>query len=418
MGNYAIKVENLGKKYAIGAYQGRYKSLRDSLSEVAKASIRRIIQHNTISVSEREIWALKNVSFEIKHGEVVGIIGRNGAGKSTLLKILARITEPTTGEIRIRGRVGSLLEVGTGFHPELTGRENILLNGAILGMRRNEIQRKFDEIVDFAEIEKFIDTPAKHYSSGMYMRLAFAVAAHLEPEVLLIDEVLAVGDLEFQKKCLGKMGEVAKQGRTVLFVSHNMGAVNSLCEKGIYLEQGKIEFIGEISTTIEQYLHRTKLARTYISAGNNENKKTIRLLSLSIEDENEEILHSHPYDEDFYVKAQLSIIKDVKNVYLALHIHDDNSETIIFSRDFDLDENKLHERKAGIYNYRIHIPGKLLVPGSYSISFHIAWASPPEIIDGANYVCPFEIIDNTSVKAKIGFPWRGKIAMPLEWELE
>ena len=199
------------------------------------------------------IWALKDVSFEVQQGEVVGIIGRNGAGKSTLLKILSRITDPTEGRVEIHGRVGSLLEVGTGFHPELTGRENIYLNGAILGMKQAEIERKFDEIVAFAEIEKFLDTPVKRYSSGMYVRLAFAVAAHLEPEILLVDEVLAVGDAEFQKKCLGKMGDVAKEGRTVLFVSHNMGAVTTLCKRGILLDTGKISCDEGVSETVKQY---------------------------------------------------------------------------------------------------------------------------------------------------------------------
>jgi lipopolysaccharide transport system ATP-binding protein len=253
--NYAVRVENLGKKYQIGVYQGRYKSLRDSLMQGITSPLR-ILKDGRLrnKNGEKTIWALKEISFDVQHGDVVGIIGRNGAGKSTLLKILARITEPTCGELRVRGRVGSLLEVGTGFHPELTGRENIFLNGAILGMSRKEIQKKFDEIVDFAEIEKFIDTPAKHYSSGMYMRLAFAVAAYLEPEILLVDEVLAVGDAAFQKKCLGKMGEVAKNGRTVLFVSHNMVAIQGLCGKCIVLDQGKIGFQGDIQGGISYYL--------------------------------------------------------------------------------------------------------------------------------------------------------------------
>src|SRR5437870_2274772 len=232
MSEIALKVEGLGKRYRIGANQQAYKTLKEKLTQTASTPFRALKSlagrngHYSIRKSKSEtIWALKDVSFEVKYGEVVGIIGRNGAGKSTLLKILSRITDPTEGYADIHGRVGSLLEVGTGFQPELTGRENIFLNGSILGMKRAEIKKKFDEMVDFAEIEKFIDTPVKHYSSGMYVRLAFAVAAHLEPEILLVDEVLAVGDAAFQKKCLGKMGDVAKEGRTVLFVSHNMAAI-------------------------------------------------------------------------------------------------------------------------------------------------------------------------------------------------
>jgi lipopolysaccharide transport system ATP-binding protein len=256
----AIKVEGLGKQYRIGSGGGRssYKSVRDVITQTALAPARRL--KNIVrgdgshhSGSER-FWALKDVSFEVKHGEVLGVIGRNGAGKSTLLKVLTRITEPTEGEVRIRGRVGSLLEVGTGFHPELTGRENVYLNGAILGMHRREIASKFDEIVAFAEVEKFIDTPVKRYSSGMYLRLAFSVAAHLEPEILLVDEVLAVGDAAFQKKCLGKMGDVAQQGRTVLFVSHNMAAVDSLCRRGLVLNQGQTKFLGSQTDAIGEYL--------------------------------------------------------------------------------------------------------------------------------------------------------------------
>jgi lipopolysaccharide transport system ATP-binding protein len=255
MSEAIIIVEGLGKKYRIShqAQRQRYVALRDVITEKAKGFFRKSKIENQKSVED--FWALKDVSFEIKRGEVVGIIGRNGAGKSTLLKILSRITEPSEGRVRIRGRVASLLEVGTGFHPELTGRENIFLNGAILGMHRVEIRRKFDEIVAFAEVEKFLDTPVKRYSSGMYVRLAFAVAAHLEPEILIVDEVLAVGDAQFQKKCMGKMQDVSKSGRTILFVSHNMGAVRGLCSRAILLNCGKISLIGDAPTIITGYLN-------------------------------------------------------------------------------------------------------------------------------------------------------------------
>ena len=241
----AISVQGLGKKYVLSHQsQERYTALRDVLTNGAKHWASKLFNRSVLEhdPSHEEFWALRDVSFDIEQGDRVGIIGRNGAGKSTLLKILSRITEPTTGKFKITGRVASLLEVGTGFHPELTGRENIFLNGAILGMSKAEINRKFDEIVAFAEIEKFLDTPVKRYSSGMYVRLAFAVAAHLEPEILIVDEVLAVGDAQFQKKCLGKMNEVSEQGRTVLFVSHNMAMISNLCRKGIVLDAGRMAF--------------------------------------------------------------------------------------------------------------------------------------------------------------------------------
>jgi lipopolysaccharide transport system ATP-binding protein len=256
MSDIAIKVENLSKMYRIGEKQERYYTFRDTLTNIAFAPFRRLRRVGKQPKEEEIIWALKDVSFEVKHGEVVGIIGRNGAGKTTLLKILSRITESTEGQAEIHGRVGSLLEVGTGFHLELTGRENIFLNGAILGMRKTEIDRKFDEIVAFAEIEKFMDTPVKRYSSGMYVRLAFAVAAHLEPEILLVDEVLAVGDVGFQKKCLGKMGDVAKGGRTVLFVSHNMAAIQTLCQRAIRLDDGLKRDDGPARQVVENYLEQ------------------------------------------------------------------------------------------------------------------------------------------------------------------
>lgn len=258
MSDIAIKVEGLGKKYTIQHEQGgRYKTLRDTMASTARTVLNRIKHPLTPYDREtaEEFWALKDVSFDIKQGDRVGIIGRNGAGKSTLLKVLSRITEPSTGKITINGRVASLLEVGTGFHPELSGRENIYLNGAILGMKRSEIKRKFDEIVDFAEVEKFLDTPVKRYSSGMYVRLAFAVAAHLEPEILVVDEVLAVGDAQFQKKCLGKMEDVSKnEGRTILFVSHNMAAVQHLCDRGIVLSNGNVAFDGTARDAVDSYI--------------------------------------------------------------------------------------------------------------------------------------------------------------------
>jgi len=260
MSDIAIRVEGLGKVYRIGKRE-RYRALRDILTDGMYAPFRRLrsVFRTTVPAQpasrDDAIWALKGVSFEIRRGEVVGVIGSNGAGKSTLLKVLSRITEPTEGRAEIHGRVGSLLEVGTGFHPELTGRENIYLNGAILGMKKVEIVRKFDEIVAFAEIAKFLDTPVKHYSSGMYMRLAFAVAAHLEPEILIVDEVLAVGDAQFQKKCLGKMGDVAKAGRTVLFVSHNMLAVRGLCNQALLFSSGRLVNQGAVSTVVTSYLH-------------------------------------------------------------------------------------------------------------------------------------------------------------------
>ncbi len=254
MSNLAIKVDNLSKLYKIGARRDRHDTLRDHLMHGIKSLFSRNSRRSSVSDPEDTIWALKDVSFELNQGEAVGVIGRNGAGKSTLLKILSRITEPTTGFGEIHGRVGSLLEVGTGFHSELSGRENIYLNGSILGMKREEIQRQFDAIVDFSGVEKFIDTPVKRYSSGMYVRLAFAVAAHLDSEILIVDEALAVGDAAFQKKCLGKMGDIASEGRTVLLVSHNMGFISSLTQRAMVLDNGKQKFFGDTALAIPAYL--------------------------------------------------------------------------------------------------------------------------------------------------------------------
>jgi lipopolysaccharide transport system ATP-binding protein len=310
-----ITVENIGKRYRLGAQKNeRYTALRDVIAEKARSLFRnpQSAVRNGSEADASEFWALKDVSFEVKRGEVVGIIGRNGAGKSTLLKILSRITEPTEGKVRIKGRVASLLEVGTGFHPELTGRENIYLNGAILGMRRNEIKKKFDEIVAFAETEKFLDTPVKRYSSGMYVRLAFAVAAHLEPEILIVDEVLAVGDSQFQKKCLGKMHDVAKGGRTVLFVSHNMNAVESLCNSAILMHQGRlVRRGGNVRDLVGSYLQDS----TSKDAGTQWIPQTAKLdnpyfqpVRLGLYDnEGRLIVTDHPNNQDAWVEIEANI---------------------------------------------------------------------------------------------------------------
>ena len=312
------------------------------------------------------IWALKDVSFEIKRGEVVGIIGRNGAGKSTLLKILSRITEPTEGQAAIYGRVGSLLEVGTGFHPELTGRENIYLNGAILGMRRAEIERKFDEIVVFSGVEKFIDTPVKHYSSGMYLRLAFAVAAHLEPEILLVDEVLAVGDAQFQKKCLGKMADVAQAGRTVLFVSHNMGAIHHLCPRSILLEQGRIAMVGATAEVIRHYLSKRGSNRAEYMQPSNP-KKPINLRRAYLTTLRGEVQSDFNYTDGLRINIEYEINQSREKYLLWLRIRT-TSEVIVFeTMDFDVDRTLLDRREVGYYHTFVDVPGKWLNAGDYTI---------------------------------------------------
>jgi lipopolysaccharide transport system ATP-binding protein len=298
-----IKVENLSKQYRIGIREPHYATLREALVRAVRSPFRRLMQngHETTEV----VWALKDVGFEVNAGELVGVIGRNGAGKSTLLKVLSRITEPTTGQVELYGRVGSLLEVGTGFHGELSGRENIYLNGAILGMKRREIDRKFDEIVAFAEVDKFLDTPVKHYSSGMYMRLAFAVAAHLQPEILLVDEILAVGDVVFQKKCLGKMGEVAKQGRTILFVSHNMGAVQQLTQTCLLLNNGNLICKGPTPEVIDEYLKASMEQSTsvynveHVPRRNPDLHRQVQFISLELEDYPTKLV---PADTDIHIR--------------------------------------------------------------------------------------------------------------------
>jgi lipopolysaccharide transport system ATP-binding protein len=322
MTQLAVRVQELGKEYEIGLRAEKYKTLRDTLMSMASAPARLFRRRR-----EREkIWALRDVSFDVFQGEVVGIVGRNGAGKSTLLKILARITDPTRGVAEIHGRVASLLEVGTGFHPELTGRENIFLNGAILGMRRAEIARKFDEIVAFSEVEQFIDTPVKRYSSGMYLRLAFAVAAHLEPEILLVDEVLAVGDAEFQKKCLGKMGDVAREGRTVLFVSHNMSAVQALCPRSILLRGGAVVMDASTSDVLREYLGYLHASASTAFENNPERRGdgSIRLTGARILDDDgrmiEHLVAGTPVTFEFAYENRIGADRVELNVAIINHL--------------------------------------------------------------------------------------------------
>lgn len=328
MSDTVIRVENLSKKYVLQHQrQEGYATLRDTLSNTARSLLRpsQNSKSNIQNPTLEEFWALKDVSFEIKRGDRVGIIGRNGAGKSTLLKVLSRITEPTQGSIHIKGRVASLLEVGTGFHPELTGRENIFLNGAILGMGKTEIQRKFDEIVAFAEVEKFLDTPVKRYSSGMYVRLAFAVAAHLEPEILIVDEVLAVGDSAFQKKCLGKMEDVTKEGRTILFVSHQMAAIENLCNQVIMLRSGKVEYIGDTKSGIQYYLKSIEAQSkdNSLEAIKRSGNGKVRLTGFSIEDCQGNPLASVACGDDvvFVFHYQAASNQPASNVSLGFSLH-------------------------------------------------------------------------------------------------
>jgi len=370
-----INVENLSKKYIISHQtEGqRYVALRDVLTEGAKTITKKLLNsfgngNGKSDPAREEFWALKDVSFEVQQGDRVGIIGRNGAGKSTLLKILSRITEPTGGKAHIKGRVASLLEVGTGFHPELTGRENIYLNGAILGMSKVEIKKKFDEIVEFAEIEKFLDTPVKRYSSGMYVRLAFAVAAHLEPEILLVDEVLAVGDAQFQKKCLGKMEDVAKNyGRTILFVSHNMTLIKTLCNNGIFFEDGRVAFIGSAYEVVEKYLASlTNLKKTSISERKREKKCSLRAKIVDInlithEGEKQEIINS---TQPFIVRLLIQTDLDIKTAFNLL-IRD--TEQVLINLDSGHIQNKIYCLHKGLSQIDCEVEPTYLTSGDYSI---------------------------------------------------
>ncbi len=414
MNGPAIRVEGLGKRYRLGRRE-RYETLRDTLADAFTAPFRtgggRAGGRGGAGGGEPDasIWALREVSFEVRHGDVVGVIGRNGAGKSTLLKILSRITEPTEGEARIVGRVGSLLEVGTGFHPELTGRENIFLNGAILGMHKVEIDRKFDAIVAFAEVERFLDTPVKHYSSGMYVRLAFAVAAHLETEILLVDEVLAVGDARFQNKCLGKMSDIGREGRTVLFVSHAMAAVQALCTRGLVLDAGRLDFDGRVDAAVGRYL-RSDAARTAVHdlakvqgrGGSGE----IRLTSFRIEDDaghpSATVPNGRPctfvlgYEvreprRSFDQVAATVTVRNVLGVRVFYH------HNLLTGQPFD--------GVARRGEFRLHVPRLPLCTGDYQADLQISLDRGRTLLDAVEGVATFEVCDGDFFGS--GFEYRG-----------
>jgi lipopolysaccharide transport system ATP-binding protein len=417
MSDVAMRLEGLGKQYRIGRTRAPYKTLRESLAQSLVAPLVKVRSafHGSgfqSASGDNTFWALENICYQIRSGEAVGIIGRNGAGKSTLLKILSRITEPTTGFADISGRVSSLLEVGSGFHPELTGRENIYLNGAILGMKRGEINRKFDEIVSFAEIEKFIDTPVKHYSSGMYLRLAFAVAAHLEPDILLVDEVLAVGDATFQRKCLGKMGEVARGGRTVLFVSHNMGAVAQLCTRALWIESGRLRSAGDPSDIVAAYMSSTSSGSNgSVSLSISQARTVVQVSSVAVLSEDDEPISVIPYNANFKLRFVYEVLRPSKNIIVFYRLRDLQGNIVWASWDVDNRQWNGRFREAGAYQSTCTVPKALLRPGRYLVSVGA------DDCDKSDYYENVLAFDVSEVGCSINRERAGVITPLLEWDI-
>ncbi len=421
MSDLAIRIAGLSKCYRLGSRQGAssYKTLREALCwriDILRARLTRRAEQEPTT---KDFWALKDVSCDVKQGEVVGIIGRNGAGKSTLLKILSRITEPTAGHVELRGRVGSLLEVGTGFHPELTGRENIYMNGALLGMRRLEIQQKFDEIVAFAEVEQFLDTPVKRYSSGMYVRLAFAVAAHLEPEILLVDEVLAVGDAQFQKKCLGKMGEVARAGRTIFFVSHNMGAIARLCSTSVLLNRGQIQAVGAVDDVIAQYLREgcempgeICWDKPEMAPGNDE----LRLRGVALRTLTGEVATQFDGRAPIQVEIAYQIQRPGLAARICFRLLTSDGTTVFQACDSMAPSWSESERQAGNYVSRCTIPGNLLNQGAYTLELS---ADVPfvKILFSEIAAVSFEVFESFKDGHTRSESWPGVVNPLFEWQI-
>jgi len=413
MANKALEISNLSKQYQLGEvgtgtlshdlnrWWAKMRGKEDPYSKVGVENDRSIAGGDFV-------WALQNVSFEVNQGDVVGIIGKNGAGKSTLLKLLSRITSPTTGTIKAKGRIASLLEVGTGFHPELTGRENIYLNGAIMGMTKREIASKLDEIVDFSGCAKYLDTPVKRYSSGMTVRMGFAVAAHLESEILIVDEVLAVGDAEFQKKAIGKMQEVSSgQGRTVLFVSHNMSSIRNLCEKGIVLTKGGVTFNGNVGEAISNYLSdgseiSTKLKEDIPDQLSKFNSGEAKFTKVSILNSKKVKGNAFKYQDKLTVKIQVRILKSLKNVCIMLAVRNQYAEEIAYS--FSANRNKLLEFTPGLYELEFDLPINFM-PGNYGLSMSITHFHTGNAIDYIEYFYPFKIAKET-LTGDFEYPWK------------
>ncbi len=405
--NLAIKAENISKQYRLGEvgtgtlshdlnrFWAKIRGKEDPYLKIGESNDR------SKKGDSEYVWSLRDINFEIEQGDAVGIIGRNGAGKSTLLKLLSKVTKPTTGSFKVNGRIASLLEVGTGFNPEMTGRENIYLNGAILGMRRNEIDRKFDEIVDFSGVERYIDTPVKRYSSGMYVRLAFAVAAHLESEILIVDEVLAVGDAEFQKKCLGKMGDVSKgEGRTVLFVSHNMASVQNLCNSGILLENGEITSKGAIENVIKKY--KSNDSNNFVKYIMKSSNKEIFIKTVEILSNTNEFYS----DEDLGFRIEIANNSPILNeTFLLIRVLDDNEQPL-FSSEILISENKKE--------YELRIDNNTLVKGIYSINI-IIYKPGVTQYDKIDNCCTFQILNNNKEFAHLETFNIGKLYIPAKW---
>ena len=416
----AIEVRGLSKRYRIGLYEEMPDSLGEAIMNLLRfpvRSFRSLRKLTSFKDEEQEdiIWALKDISFEVKKGEVLGIIGKNGAGKSTLLKLLSRITTHTSGSALIKGRVNSLLEVGTGFHPELTGRDNVYLNGTILGMTRREVKSKFDQIVDFSGIGKFIDTPVKRYSSGMKVRLAFAVAAHLEPEVLIIDEVLAVGDAEFQRRCLGKMDEVAKSGRTVLFVSHNMNAVSDLCSRAILLKDGKMVANGNTDDIIGQYISIYNLDSVYTAGQSLKDRSGVQKVyaEQTGSGENNNLIY---YSRPFSIIIEYKVEEPIKNWYVAINIRTLREVKVFTTADFDTNPELLETREPGNYRSVVEIPKAWLSPGKYKVVVFLINAETKEKIEVLEAI-GFEVLDDGSPVKKYDMGIRIGLFQPyLNWQ--
>jgi lipopolysaccharide transport system ATP-binding protein len=417
---HACRIENLGKEYRIQPSESSdnfgYRTLREDLVTLGKAPLRMLRGKRSREQLEA-FWALREVSFDVQTGEVVGVIGRNGAGKSTLLKILSRITKPTTGSVEIRGRVGSLLEVGTGFHPELTGRENVYLNGAILGMSRLEIERKFDEIVAFAEVEQFLDTPVKRYSSGMHVRLAFAVAAHLEPEILIVDEVLAVGDMAFQRKCMGRMREVGKSGCTVLFVSHNMPAIESLCTRGILLDRGQVITDGEVHDVVSEYHRRVMDAQSINSdalwdiEGPEREQKLVR--SMTLLDEDGEPTNYLPLGGRLVLRISLNIAEPIEALSIGIGFDDTLGQRLLTVHT-PLSRVAI-PRASGRCTVDCQIAQFPLAPGDYWVK--IAVGTEQHATDVLERAVRFTVVDGLAFGEGRGYQVRGVCIAPSNWSL-